>query len=143
MTGRTQTARNRLRVETQALRNIQGKISAGNVRLFRNNIGSAFLGAHYHAANGSVVIKNPSRVVYGLCEGSSDLIGWKSRVIGPEDVGKTIAQFVAIEVKSAAGKLSKTQKIFIDKVNEVGGLAEMARSINEAAEILAGKTDGN
>ncbi len=59
-----------------------------NVRMFRNNVGMI---------NG---------VQFGLCVGSSDLIGFKSMTITPEMVGQKIAVFTALEVKTEKGKVS-------------------------------------
>jgi hypothetical protein len=42
-------------------------------------------------------------VRFGLCKGSSDLIGLRSLEITPELVGLRLAQFVALEVKAAQG----------------------------------------
>jgi len=137
MTGKTQTGRVQLRTESKILKKIQGFLSKGNIRLFRNNVGSAFLGS-YVWSDGAVVIPNPQRVTYGLCEGSSDLIGWRSRIVTEDMVGKRIAQFVAIEVKSAVGRPTKTQAAFIDTVRNAGGLAGIARNENEAVAILVG-----
>ena len=80
-----------------------------NYRLFRNNVGMLL------DAKG-----NPVR--YGLCKGSSDLIGMKKIKITPEMVGIDIAQFVSIEIKAKNGKLTHEQKNWLDMVNEMGGL---------------------
>lgn len=89
-------------------------------RLFKNNVGSA-------------TIKNPEtgkeyRVNFGLCEGSSDLIGWTPVVITKEMVGRTFAVFTAIEVKKDVTKKynkrrMETQQKFIDIVNKNGGIS--------------------
>ena len=143
MSGKTQTARRRLRVEAALLKKIQLNFGNGDTRLFRNNVGSAFLGPHFWTADGGVLIQNPSRVTYGLCEGSSDLIGWRSRTITHTDVGKTIAQFVAIEVKSAAGKLSKTQEAFLRTATDAGAVAGMVKTVDEAKRLLKGEDHGD
>jgi len=79
--------------------------------------------------------------VFGLCEGSSDLIGWRSITITEDMVGQRIAQFVAIEVKNEAGKLRKTQAAFLNTVAEAGGRAGVARSVTDAVHILAGASN--
>ena len=141
MAGKTQTGRVHLRRETNILKEIQGKLSAGFVRLFRNNVGSAFMGPFTYGREGTVVITKPQRVVFGLCEGSSDLIGWRSITITEDMVGQRIAQFVAIEVKNEAGKLRKTQAAFLNTVAEAGGRAGVARSVTDAVHILAGASN--
>ena len=62
-----------------------------DTRIFRNNVGMI---------NG---------VQFGLCVGSSDLIGFKSVTITPEMVGQKVAIFTAIEVKTESGKVSERQ----------------------------------
>ena len=109
--------------ETTIVQNIRLALSNGFVRLFRNNVG--------------VLQDREGRyVTYGLCKGSSDLIGWKSLVITPDMVGKRIAQFIALEAKSASGKVTDEQRAFILAVRQAGGRAGMARSTQEAKEII-------
>lgn len=88
-----------------------------NVRLFRNNVG---------------LCKNEhSTIVYGLCPGSSDLIGWTSIEITPEMIGKKFAIFTAVEIKTEKGKLSPEQKIFLENVKNSGGIAKIIRNIDD------------
>lgn len=82
--------------------------------LFRNNVGLAKL-------------KDGRRIRYGLCPGSSDLVGWKTVEVTPEMIGQKIAVFTAIEVKSIRGKISAKQQNFIDVVRNAGGIAEIVR----------------
>ena len=97
-------------------------LSRGPTRLFRNN-------------TGALRDQNGRLVQFGLCKGSSDLIGWHSVEITPEMVGQTVACFVAIEIKDK-GRATKEQKAFISRVLEAGGLAGVARSIEEAEGVL-------
>ena len=76
------------------------------------------------------------KVPYGLCKGASDLIGIRSVLITPEHVGTTLGQFVAIEVKSARGRLSPEQQLFLNLVTSRGGLACSPRSLMEALSVL-------
>jgi hypothetical protein len=100
-------------------------LSRGDVRLFRFQCG------HFELADGR-------RITVGV-PGMSDLIGWKRMLIGPEHVGMELAVFVAIECKSAKGKPSDAQLAFIRLVNEMGGLSGIARSDDDAKEILGGR----
>ena len=122
--------------------NIQNRIllavSNGKTRLFRNNTLQATAG-QIASRNGSTwVIKNARAVRVGLCPGSSDLIGFKTITITPEMVGKQIAVFTAVEVKTKTGRVSKQQKKFISLIKNAGGLAGVARSPEQAKEILNG-----
>ncbi|MEO5375642.1 MAG: VRR-NUC domain-containing protein [Alphaproteobacteria bacterium] len=96
-----------------------------DVRVFRNNCGVA-------------LHPDGSRVVYGLCPGSSDLIGFRTVTVTPDLVGRQLAQFVAIEVKTATGRVSPEQRRFLDAVERAGGLAAVVRSPEAAAALFQG-----
>ncbi len=91
-------------------------------RLFRNNTGAI------KDAEGRLVR-------FGLCKGSSDLIGFKPVTITPDMVGRTVAIFTAIEVKTPTGKPTPEQLHFIDRVKQLGGIAGVARSVEDALSI--------
>jgi hypothetical protein len=63
-------------------------------------------------------------VRYGLCVGSSDIIG-----VTP------CGKFLCIEVKSAKGRVTPEQDRFIAAVRAKGGRAGVARSVRDALEI--------
>lgn len=63
-------------------------------------------------------------VHFGLCKGSSDLIG-----LAPDGV------FIAIEVKTDTGRVSEAQERFIAAVRAKGGRAGVARSADQAVAI--------
>jgi hypothetical protein len=73
-----------------------------------------------------------SPVKYGLVEGGSDLIGWRTVIITPEMIGKPVALFLALEVKTATGKPTPEQENFIRAVRKAGGLAGVVRSCDDA-----------
>jgi hypothetical protein len=75
-------------------------------------------------------------VRFGLCKGSSDLIGLRVLEITPELVGQRLAQFVALEVKTAQGVLSQEQRAFLRLVKDLGGVAAVCRSVEEAEQLL-------
>ena len=110
--------------EAALTRRIMKALSGAGVRIFRNNVG---------------VLKdeNGQRIRYGLCNGSSDLIGWTPVTIRPEHVGRTMAVFTAIEVKTPKGRPTQAQTAFIDAVSRGGGIAAVARSDAEALAIIA------
>lgn len=110
--------------ETDLLRAIQLAASPLSMRLFRNNCGSL------QDATGRWV-------KYGVANpGGSDLIGWTTVTITPEMVGQQIAVFSAIEVKTLKGKASSQQLQFIRAVQDSGGIAGVARSIQNLNEII-------
>lgn len=108
--------------ETKIQREIQAAVSHGSARLFRNSVG----------------FDKTNRVHYGLCVGSSDLIGFKTRTITADDVGQRVAVFVALEVKTATGRVSPDQKRFIEFVTAAGGISGVVRSVSEAINLVDG-----
>ena len=96
------------------------------LRIFRNNVGKAIPVGRGH--------KRP--VDYGLCQGSSDLIGFRAVEVTPEMVGTVVAQFIAIEVKTPEGRVSEGQGTFLRMVEELGGLAMVARSLNDVEGLM-------
>lgn len=94
--------------------------------LFKNNVGKL------RDERGNIV-------TFGLCKGSSDLIGWTPITITPEMVGSKIAVFTAVEVKkNKFGKYRATeeQKHFISAVQANGGRAGVADCKADLERIL-------
>lgn len=104
------------------------------IRLFNQPAGMAWMGEIVAKDQNYLTLENYRPVKFGLAPGSSDLIGWQSI---ETDIGR-IARFIALEIKSARGRLSEQQQRFIDAVNAAGGRAGVARSVDEAHEIVGG-----
>lgn len=98
--------------ESEIMKQIQLAVSKTGHKVFRNNVGM------FETIDGR-------RIRTGLCTGSSDLIGFTSS-----------GRFLAIEVKYGYGKPTEEQTAFIDTVNKSGGVAFIARSVDEALEKL-------
>ncbi len=126
--------------ETDIQRRIQIALSWGDSRMFRNNVGEAWLGRDFTVRDGRLINGKASRVVYGLCNGSSDLIGIHKVTITPAMLGREIGAFVAIEVKRPGKKPSDEQDRFMDMVMDLGGIAGVARSEDEAKQIVTSFT---
>ena len=95
---------------------------------FRNTIGTGWVGTVVATfENGDIVLRNARRTSFGLVKGSGDLIGWKPEVIMPDMVGKEIARFLSIEVKTPSGRVEKEQKTWAKNVVDAGGYAIIAR----------------
>lgn len=77
--------------------------------------------------NNTGVLKNAAGIPikFGLCVGSSDLIG-----IAP------CGRFLAVEIKTPTGKATPEQLRFIEAVRARGGIAGIARSPAEALALL-------
>jgi hypothetical protein len=106
-------------------RKIQSEIQLaanGPARLWRNNVGA-------------LRDQRGQLVRYGLCPGSSDLIGYRTITITPDMVGQRVAVFAAVEVKDA-GRPTDQQQAFITLINQAGGLSGVARSVPDALSIL-------
>lgn len=92
---------------------IQLELAKHGYKVFRNNSGYLrdIRGQYVH---------------FGLCTGSSDLVG----IVPPS------GRFLAIEVKTPTGVVTKEQLSFLRMVNESGGIGFIARSVEEAIENL-------
>ncbi len=104
----------------------------------KNTTGQAWTGSNVQLdrARRMAMIQNARPIRFGLIQGSSDRIGWKSILITPEMVGKKIAIFAAIECKTAMGRLSEEQIIFLERVSEAGGIAFVARTADDVGREL-------
>lgn len=93
-------------------------------RIFRNQVGS---------------LPDPRTgrlVTFGLARGSADLIGWRTVTITPEMVGRRLAVFTSIEVKTATGRLTPAQHAWLGAVRSAGGIAGVARSVSDSLHII-------
>jgi hypothetical protein len=96
--------------EQQIQQQIRLALGHGPVRLWRNN-------------TGTLRDERGRPVSFGLCPGSSDLIGYRSITVTPDMVGQQLAVFAAVEVKAPKGRLSEAQQAFLSHVAAAGGLA--------------------
>ena len=108
-----------------------------DTRLFRNNIGKAWVGRGKAVrCNNGVFLPHGQQYQFGLPPGSSDLIGVKSITITPDMVGQTVGVFAAVEVKSKTGRIRKEQRAFMETVTKFGGIAGVVRSVEDAVELV-------
>jgi hypothetical protein len=123
-----------------------GVSKLGTTTIFRNNVGMGWIGKSKRISQptnvklmpGDVLIQNGRPLHAGLCEGSSDLVGWTERTVTPDMVGKKVAIFTAVEVKTDAGRVSTHQLNFISRVRQAGGIAGIARNPEEARNLIEG-----
>ena len=109
--------------EQQIQQQIRLQCSRGAARLFRNN-------------TGTLRDQHGRPVQFGLAKGSADLIGWTTRTITPDMVGQQVAVFTSIEVKTATGRLRPEQRQWLEAVQAAGGIAGVARSVDDALRIV-------
>ena len=103
------------------------ELSRGPTRLLRVNAGVAWQGTVIERTEHRLVLARPYAIRLAA-PGVSDLIGWTEG-----------GRFVAIEVKAPRGRLTDEQAAFIELVRRSGGLAGVARSIDDARAILEGR----
>lgn len=108
----------------------------GHGMFFRANVGSAWAGKATRMGGGAVVIENARPFSTGLPPGFSDLFGFVPVEITPEMVGQTIATVVAMEVKTATGRVSDKQANFLEAVRKIGGRAGVVRSPADALALI-------
>jgi len=95
-----------------------------DLRLFRNQVGQ---------------LPDPRTgrpVQFGLARGSADLIGWRTITITPDMVGRQLAVFTSIEVKTEHGRVRPEQQAWLSTVTGAGGIAGIARSIQDANDLV-------
>lgn len=108
-------------IQTTALSQFKSK-------LFRNNSGAMKDKTGRHIRFG---LANVSKKLWDNFK-TSDLIGYTCVVVTPDMVGKTLAVFTAVEVKTTTAKKDaryKAQEKFIEQVNRDGGIASMVNSV--------------
>jgi len=113
-------------LETDVLKEIRTYLAAEGITHWRNNTGA---------------LRDVTNrlVVYGLCEGSADLIAIVPvNIILPPALGghATVGRFVAIEVKRKGANATAEQLRFLDTVAKAGGVAGVARSVADAKAII-------
>jgi len=86
-----------------------------DARGWRNNVGAIRKGKRF--------------IRYGLCKGSSDIIGLVEVKITKEKVGKRVAVFTGIELKTKDGKATDEQRTFLGDIVRSGGIGILATSV--------------
>lgn len=91
---------------------------------------------------------DPRRRVYRAnttFKGVADILGILPAPTSPghtwEALGRHKGQFLAVEVKRVGGKVSDDQKAFLERINKEGGLAFVARSLNDVINTLDNKRE--
>jgi hypothetical protein len=100
------------------------EFSHGDTRLFRVNAGMAYQGKVVRRTPQTLIL-SPWYPIKLAVAGMSDIIGWSDGAI-----------FTAIEAKSRTGRVTPEQEAFILTVRKAGGRAGIARTIEEAGQII-------
>lgn len=110
--------------ETNLMNTIRLALSGMGALAFRNNVGA-------HKTDAGHFVR------YGLGEkGGSDIIGCVPVVITPDMVGRTVAVFTAMEVKTKTGRATQPQLNFIAAIKKAGGIAGIVRSPDDAEKLI-------
>jgi hypothetical protein len=116
---------------------LMAALSRGNTRLFRQNAGTAWQGKIIEQSPSKLVLAYPRAIRLGT-PGMSDLGGITSVLITPEMVGQLVGVDVQIECKFGTGRATTEQTAYIQTIRQLGGRAGIARSVEDAARIIAG-----
>jgi len=108
--------------------------------LFRNDCGVGYHGGILKKTTGGKrIVIDPKIFSYGLCPGSGDFIGWIPIVITPDMVGRKVAVFSSVEVKTEHDRLSDRQRVWNRAINRDGGIAEVWQEKNGVIRVIKGK----
>jgi hypothetical protein len=117
--------------EVEIMDNAWAAMVRQGAKLWRNNTGQAWQGERsYFGAE--MILKHARPVRFGLCEGSSDLIGYLPITITPDMVGQRVAVFLAAEAKSLTSRPTPLQSAYIEAVKRDGGIGFIFKSTYEA-----------
>lgn len=115
-------------------------LSEAGILNFRVNVGTGWTGSRVSRTTlrgqPVAIIENPRPFSTGLPEGFSDILAAVQVEITPDMIGKTLAVFAVVEVKSSTGRATAQQKKFIETISNAGGLAGIARSADDAMKIV-------
>jgi len=130
--------------EADIMRRLQKLATTLGGRLFRNNVGKAWIGRDEEIREtkrvlvyaGDVVIRQGRRFHAGLAPGSGDLIGFMPVKITADMVGTVVAVFASPEIKTPTGRATTEQADWIAMVQRFGGFAGIARNDEDLTTIL-------
>lgn len=122
--------------ESAVLAAVQVAASRAGARLLRNHVGLGWQGRMVDRRGATITLADARPLAAGLARGSSDLVGWYPLTIGPGHVGRTLAVFASVEVKTQRGRLSVEQARWLEAVEAAGGLAGIARSADDVRHLI-------
>ena len=112
--------------ETKLQNLILVALSEAGCTVWRVETAGAWLGRQIHREGNTVTLTNARMFTTGLCKGGADIVG-----IAP------CGRFLAIEVKTKTGRPTNDQLRFIEAVKRAGGIAGIARSVDDALQLIA------
>jgi hypothetical protein len=126
--------------ESNIQREIMLALSNLGCKLFRINVGTGWTGKKQTVNKTQLITMYPGDVLLrearplrtGVPKGYHDLSGWTPVEVTGDMVGKTLAVFTSIEVKTPTGRIRPEQKTFQEAVVKDGGISTIARSTDDA-----------
>lgn len=100
-------------------------LSEAGCKIWRCETAGVWVGVVIHRSNATVTLAEARMIQAGLTKGGSDIIG-----IAPD------GRFLAVEVKTPTGRIRPEQTVFLDVVRKAGGIAGVARSVEEALRLI-------
>jgi hypothetical protein len=116
-----------MNLETKIQNRILMALSEAGCIVWRNETSGAWVGKVLHKDAKQVTLTDARMIRFGLAVGSSDIVG-----VAP------CGRFLAVEVKTLTGRATKEQLLFIAAVIKAGGIAGIARSVEDALKLLRG-----
>jgi len=128
--------------EQSLLKKFLLEFSRQGSRLFRCNTGMAYTSSlkpirtsqprMVKLEPGDVLLKKARPFQTGWPKGTPDLLGFTSVTIQQDMVGKTVAVFTGVEVKSSKRiRITKEQHAFVRMINDKGGIATIAYGLDD------------
>lgn len=93
--------------------------------VWRCETAGVWVGRVIHSQRSTVTLADARMIQAGLTKGGADIIG-----IAPD------GRFLAVEVKTATGRVRPEQAKFLQAVKDAGGIAGVARSVEDALKLL-------
>ena len=112
--------------ETKLQNSILLALSNAGCLVWRIETAGAWVGRVIHQDGSMVTLSNARMIQAGLIKGGSDIIG----------IDRATGRFIAIEVKTKTGRPTHEQTRFIDNVRAAGGIAGIARSVQDALDLI-------
>lgn len=112
--------------ETKLMNRILIALSEAGCTVWRVETAGAWVGRQIHKDGNTVTLANARMFTTGLCVGGADIIG----------IHQATGRFIAVEVKTPKGRVSPEQQTFINAVRAAGGIAGVARSVEDALELI-------
>ncbi|MEO5368507.1 MAG: VRR-NUC domain-containing protein [Magnetococcus sp. DMHC-1] len=110
------------------------RLGQGSLRLFANPCGTGWQGKIISRTPEYITLQHPRLITFGLCPGSSDVVGFKSVEVSEEMTGTKIAVFTAIEIKTDNDTIKEHQSNFLKIIGNMGGVALIGRDVETVKE---------